>query len=472
MTLDILFPFQFHLDYSKIVYDKNDKILSTYLNKDDKWRFETNTNEVSDYFKKAIIAKEDKYFYYHPGFNPIAISRAAFQNISSGKVVSGASTITMQVARLLEPKKRNFKNKLIELFRAIQLEVHYTKDEILKMYLNLIPFGSNIEGIQAVSLFYLGKDCKNLSLGEALALTSIPNNPNKYNISKKKDLIVQKRGELIDLINAEKIFGKKEINSAKKEKFKTSRNKAKRTAPQFCLRMIRENPELNNIYTNLDFNHQKIIQELVRNYTQSLQRNRIHNASVLVINNKSSEVLSYIASNDFEDKKNNGEIDGIIALRSPGSTLKPLIYANAFHEGLITPKIKLPDYNIDYEIYVPTNFDKEKMGLVSAEDALIRSLNIPAVYLMDKVGKDKIINQLIDLNFDWLERNKEKIGLSGALGGLGTSVEEMAGLYKTLANYGNYERIKYLRSENLELRNEKLELDSASIEITKESCRN
>jgi class 3 adenylate cyclase len=242
VILNFVFPLQLEIDYSKIVYDRNGEVLATFLNKEDKWRFESDLSEVSQNLIDAVLEKEDKYFYYHPGFNPISIGRAMVQNITQGEVVSGASTITMQVARLIAPKDRTIWNKVRELFTASQLEVYYTKDEILELYLNLVPFGSNIEGVKAVSIFYLNKLPESLSLSESIALSLIPNNPNHLKIGKYNDRINRKKNIQIKKYMESEAFPKNLLDDALSENFHSKRVKRPNLALQIAnIEAIRQN---------------------------------------------------------------------------------------------------------------------------------------------------------------------------------------------------------------------------------------
>src|SRR6187399_3754596 len=217
LLLNLIFPLKTNVEYSTIITDKNGEVINAYLTKDQKWRMKTELNEISPLLRKTIIAKEDKYFYYHPGINPIAVIRATFKNIFRMKRTSGASTITMQVARALEPRKRNIGSKMIEMFRAFQLEWKYSKDEILQMYLNLVPYGGNLEGVKAASILYFSKNPDHLSLAEITALSIIPNRPSSLVMGKTNDLIVKERNRWLKKFANDKVFTEKEIADALNE---------------------------------------------------------------------------------------------------------------------------------------------------------------------------------------------------------------------------------------------------------------
>src|SRR4026207_33164 len=204
ILLSLIFPLKNNVEYSTIIADKNGEVINAYLTKDQKWRMKTELNEISPLLRKTIIAKEDKYFYYHPGVNPFAVIRATFKNIFRMKRTSGASTITMQVARALEPRKRNIGSKLIEMFRAYQLEWKYSKDEILQLYLNLVPYGGNLEGVKAASLIYFGQTPDYLSLAQIVTLSIIPNRPSSLVVGRDNGLIVQERNKWLHRFEEEK----------------------------------------------------------------------------------------------------------------------------------------------------------------------------------------------------------------------------------------------------------------------------
>ncbi len=206
LILNALFPLRINIQYSQIITASDGTVLHAFLSKDDKWRLKTELNDITPTLKKAIIYKEDKYFYYHPGINPAAIVRAIFNNTIKGKKTSGASTITMQVARMLDPKDRTYVNKLMEIFHAFQLEYHYSKNEILQFYLNLIPFGSNIEGVKSASYIYLQQEPDYMSLAQTVALSIIPNRPSSLLIGKDNERIIHERNKWLNRLKGDKIF--------------------------------------------------------------------------------------------------------------------------------------------------------------------------------------------------------------------------------------------------------------------------
>src|SRR5215218_2308999 len=250
LLFNFIFPVPSSIEYSTTVTDANGELVNAFLTKDEKWRMKTELDEISPLLRKTIIAKEDKYFYWHPGVNVLAIGRAALMNIFRMKRTSGASTITMQVARALEPRKRNIISKLIETFRALQLEWKYSKDEILQLYLNLVPYGGNIEGVKSASLLYFKKNPDHLSLAEITALAIIPNRPSSLVIGKANELIIKERNYWLEKFAADGVFGKKEIEDAKAEPLSAYRTSVPHFIPHLAYKLKSQSSET-NIKTNI-----------------------------------------------------------------------------------------------------------------------------------------------------------------------------------------------------------------------------
>ncbi|MGZ5190691.1 MAG: transglycosylase domain-containing protein, partial [Flavisolibacter sp.] len=323
--LNVLFPLKDKIEYSTIIQDANGEIVNAYLTSDEKWRMKTELNEISPLLRKTIIAKEDKYFYYHTGVNPFAVVKAGVKNILHFKTKSGASTITMQVARALYLRKRNMISKVVEVFRAFQLEWKYSKDEILQIYLNLVPYGGNIEGVKSASLLYFKKNPDHLSLAEITALSIIPNRPSSLVIGKSNDLIVKERNRWLGKFAIDGVFTNKEIQDAIEEPLNATRSSVPHFIPHLAYKLSSRSDQ-NNIKTNIILNTQLKIEKLTEDYVRSLRLKNIRNAAVIVIDNKSHKVISYIGSAGFRDTIDAGQVNGAAAVRQPGSTLKPLLY--------------------------------------------------------------------------------------------------------------------------------------------------
>ena len=261
LLLNVLFPLPDKVSYSVIIRDAKGEAVNAYLTPDDKWRMKTELDEISPLLRKTIIAKEDKYFYSHPGVNPFAVVRAAFNNVVHMKRTSGASTITMQVARALEPKSRTVWAKLVQVFRAFQLEWKYDKDEILQLYLNLVPYGSNIEGVKAASLLYFNKAPDHLSLAEITALSIIPNRPSSLVIGKSNDVIINERNRWLQKFAADGVFTDQEIKDAEAEPLTAFRRTVPHYVPHFSYKLKKASSD-HTIQTNIVLNSQLKIEKL------------------------------------------------------------------------------------------------------------------------------------------------------------------------------------------------------------------
>ncbi len=443
--LNLLFPFKNEIAYSPLVFDRHGELLFTRLTPDEKWRLYLQPADITPLMEQTILAKEDRWFYFHAGINPLAVARATFRNIFTGRRTSGASTITMQVARLLHPRKRTIGSKIIEMFRATQLEWLYSKKEILRLYLNLAPYGGNMEGIASASHFYFGKTPNHLSLAEITALSVIPNRPNSLTPGLHNDLIISERNRWLKWMVGRKIFSEKEIDDALHEPFDACRQKAIRLAPHLSHKLLQTGEHV--VQSTIDLNTQLKAEKIIGDYVNSLKLQGIRNASAIVLDNKTHEVIAYVGSANFFDTLDAGQVNGAKAFRQPGSTLKPLVYGLAIDAGLVTPKKVIADVPVNYQGYVPENYDLRFNGQVTMEYALMHSLNIPAVNTLHAVGKDKMVNSLVQCGFEQIRRDQGKLGLSMILGGCGTSLEELTGLYAMLANNGNYQPLRYLIGE-------------------------
>ncbi|MBK7569395.1 MAG: penicillin-binding protein 1C [Chitinophagales bacterium] len=446
-ALNLFFPLHVKIEYSQIVTADDGSVLHAFLTSDDKWRMLTELEEITPDMQSAIVFKEDKYFYRHPGVNPASIVRALYNNITSGNRTSGASTITMQVARLLDPKQRTYGNKFIEMFRALQLDMLYSKQEILQMYLNLVPYGGNIEGVKAASVLYLEKTPSVLSLAELTALSIIPNRPTSLRPGVNNDVIIKERNKWLERFRDANLFPEDIINDAIVEPFTAFRTQGPEVARHFCTRMKFQYPGDAIVKTTLNTEIQLKSEKILSDYIKQLWGFDIHNGAAIVIDNRTHQITAYVGSADFFNTADGGQVDGVQAIRSPGSTLKPLVYAMAFDAGITTPHSIIADVPVNYSGYSPENYDEDYHGNVSVEFALSHSLNIPAVKTLNQVGLDKFINTLIEGNFKSIEKKRNDLGLSVALGGCGVTLEQLTRLYASFANEGKYQHIKWLQSD-------------------------
>lgn len=444
LLLNILFPLHDRISYSTIITDDKGEVVHAFLSDDQKWRMQTTLEEISPLLRKTILAKEDQYFYYHPGVNPLAVIRAAGKNLFRMKRSSGASTITMQVARALEPRKRTYASKLIEMFRAFQLEWKYSKEEILQLYLNLAPYGGNIEGVKSASILYLNKNPDHLSLAEITALSIIPNRPSSLVPGKYNARIITERNKWLNRFAEQGLFTQKEIADALTEPFDAYRRAVPQRIPHLARKLKKEGTAI--VHTGIDMNAQNKTETVVADYIRSMKLRGIQNAAVLVVDNSSRQVICYVGSASFTDTADGGQVNGAAAIRQPGSTLKPLVYGMAIDEGLLTPKRIIEDVAVNYAGYAPENYDRQFNGEVSMEYALEHSLNIPAVKTLRALGKERFLEEMIRCGFVQVGKDRKKLGLSLILGGCGASLEELTGLYTAFANDGLYTPLQYRKS--------------------------
>jgi len=445
--LNWIFPVPDKVEYSTIITDDKGEVIHAYLTRDQQWRMKTELSEISPLLRKTIVEKEDRYFYYHPGINALAVFRAFGRNILRMRRTSGASTITMQVARALEPKKRTYWNKLREMFRALQLEWKYSKDEILQIYLNVVPYGGNIQGVKSASILYFGKNPDHLSLAEITALSIIPNRPSSLVMGRNNDKIVEERNKWLKRWAAEKVFSDREIADALVEPLSAGRGRVPSLVPQLAQKLRKRGGPI--VHSTVQLNMQLKLEKLVKDYSRTLALKNIRNAAVIVLDNQTHRVVSYVGSADFRDSADAGQVNGAAAIREPGSTLKPLLYGLCIDEGLLTPKRMITDVPINYDGYAPENYDRRFNGYVTMEYALEHSLNIPAVKSLKALGKDKLIRKLTDCDFHQIDRDRKKLGLSLILGGCGATLEELTGLYSIFASGGRYVRPLYVATDSL-----------------------
>ncbi|WP_107944240.1 penicillin-binding protein 1C [Campylobacter concisus] len=434
LILDQIYPLNLDAlkkDEAKILLDKNGEIINMKLSSDGIWRFHEQSFPNS--LKQCVILFEDRYFYYHFGVNFASIFRAFFHNLRSDNRI-GASTITMQVARLLEPSDRSYKNKIREIFRAFQLELHFSKDEILNLYLNLAPYGGNIEGAKAASFFYFGKELNELSYAQAALLSTIPKNPNKNRLDRVSNINALKN-RVIKMLYKANLIDLSAFKRAQAEPFKNVRIRAVVNASDYA------NVAFKNQISkaSLDLNLQKDMLKILKDAMFSLKAKNANNAAAVVIDNKKMSVVAFIGSHD--ERARDGKNSALNMKRNTGSTLKPFIYSLALDSGLITPNSQLIDTQIYLNEYVPKNFSNDFLGLVSAKDALNFSLNIPVINLDLKL-KDNSLYELLE-KVNLVDENKEFYGSSIVLGSAEMSLLDLAHLYTIYANGGVYRPLEF-----------------------------
>lgn len=428
--------------YSSAVYDSNGKLLKISLSLDDKYRLYIPFDEIPDNLKKSLIMYEDKWFYYHLGFNPASIIRAAF-SMARGARVQGASTITMQLARIMcNIDSTTIVGKIGQIFRAIQIEMFYTKDEILEAYFNLAPYGGNIEGVGAASIIYFDTRVQNLNLQQAMALAVIPQNPSKRNLALKKGI----EETTSAMSRLKKIWFQKYGNDEKDNL--SLPLYAEKKIPFFASHFVRfiQNKYYGEVFSTLDLNYQNLLEDIITRYLQNNKNKGAYNSSAMIVNYKTMDVLAYVGSASFFNKEIQGQVDGTKAYRSPGSTLKPFIYSLGMDEGIIHPMSMLRDVPKNYGFYTPENFDRSFFGIISATNALIHSRNIPAIELLGKLEEDSFYNLLKESGVKNL-KSPSHYGLALALGGFEVSMQDIAKMYAMLANLGESKELKFIKDQ-------------------------
>ena len=441
---DILYPISTHKikDTSRIVYDNSKSWLYTTTNYTQKWRFKPNIKRIDPIYIKMLINFEDKHFKQHLGVDIGALLRASYQLASRGHIVSGGSTLTMQVARLLEPKSRTISSKVVEIIRALQLEYHYTKEQILNIYLTLAPYGGNVEGIEAASWYYFGKHPYALSASEAALLVALPKNPEAYRPDKHPKRAKWARNRVLKRAYEAGILSHFLYRQALKEPIATKLYKFPRFAPHLALNLLKNSSKL-SIYTTIDGTLQKQLEAWAKERGKSLPTKA--SMALLIVENSSSKVRAYLGSYNMFNKKISGYIDMTSAIRSPGSALKPFIYAMGFEQHIIHPQTIILDKEVSFGNYHPHNYSRKFHGEVTISEALINSLNIPAVKVLYRVGTGEFIEKLQKV-VGKVHIPNNSATLPVALGGLGISLWQLTQGYVALANGGSAKSLTTLQN--------------------------
>lgn len=422
------------VSYSRAIYDRHGALLRLTLSVDEKYRKFTKLKNISPFVQEAILIREDRFFYFHPGVNPVALFKA-IASLPGGR--RGASTITMQTARLLyHLETRTIPGKLFQILCAFYLEFAYSKEQILEAYLNLIPLGQNIEGVGAASLIYFGKPASDLGAMEAITLCVIPPRPTfRTGSSPEAQADMQRFREI--LFNSWKSHHPEHANLTVAHVPLVASGPLPFKAPHFTEMVLRntDNADRNDIHTTLDSRLQAALERNIRGYVKSKGSIGVQNASAILLRTLDTRILAYAGSADFLDEKIAGQVDGTLARRSPGSALKPLLYALAIDRGLIHQRSVLRDAPIQFSTYTPENFEGEFLGPLSAQSALVLSRNVPAITIAAKLKRPDFTDFLKD-NGVAMPRTREYYGLAPILGGIEISMQELAGFYAALARDG------------------------------------
>lgn len=423
-------------DLSTQVLDRNGRLLRAYATPDGRWRLPVTVSDVDPRFIEMLQIYEDRRFRNHAGVDPLAMSRAAWQFLASARVISGGSTLTMQVARLLEPRaERTLGAKLRQIVRALEIERNMSKDEVLGLYLTLAPYGGNLEGIRAASLAYFGKEPKKLSLAEAALLVALPQSPELRRPDRSATVARAARDRVLDRIAKAGRVPADEVAFAKLEVVVAGRRPMPALAPHASDQTVAALPKQKLHRLTIDAALQKNLEDLARERAKALGPNI--SVAIIAVDNASGEVLARVASADYFDERRAGQVDMTDALRSPGSALKPFIYGLAFEDGIAHPETLIEDRPVRYGAYAPENFDMTFQGTVTTRRALQMSLNVPAVSLLDGVGASRLNARIAQAGGTLVLPKGEAPGLAMALGGLGIKLSDLTMLYVGLARGGN-----------------------------------
>ncbi len=423
------------LEMSHVVLDRDGKLLRAYATTEGRWRLPAGVKDVDPRFLKLLFAYEDKRFYEHDGVDVLALGRAAFQLVKQRHIVSGGSTLTMQVARLLEPREqRSFSAKLRQVTRALELEHALTKDEILSLYLTLAPYGGNLEGIRAASLSYFGKEPRKLSLAESALLVALPQSPELRRPDRFPEAARAARDRVLDRAATAGAVPRDEIARAKAQDVPRERKPLPVLAPHSADQVIGAEPDHRSHHLTIDAGLQKTLQDLARERAHALGPQI--SVAILAVDNETGEVRARVANADYFDERRAGQVDMTQALRSPGSTLKPFIYGLAFEDGLLHPETLIDDKPARYGSYTPENFDLTFQGTVTVRRALQMSLNVPAIAVLGKVGVSRLSARLAQTGAALVLPKGEAPGLAMGLGGVGIRLNDLVMLYTGLARHG------------------------------------
>lgn len=419
--------------YSTVVTSREGELLGARIAEDGQWRFPP-SDQVPEKFAVCLIEFEDRMFRWHPGVNPLAIVRAIRDNISSGKVVSGASTITMQVARMSRQKERNLWQKMTEAVLATRIEIRYTKDEILALYASHAPFGGNVVGLEAAAWRYYNRPAEDLSWGEAATLAVLPNAPSAIHPGKNREALKQKRDRLL-----KRLYDKGKMDSvsyvlACDEPLPDSPLPLPQHAEHLTDRLCREHPG-ERIQTSLSYSLQTRVGQTADRWNNEFASRGIKDLAVVVIDVDSGEILSYIGNANASSGRPGSKVDIASAPRSTGSLLKPLLYCALMQEGEILPYTLLPDVPVNLEGFSPQNFDRNFSGAVPADEALARSLNVPSVHMLRRFGVPKFHSLLKDAGMSTLTRSPSDYGLSLILGGAEGTLVDMTRIYASMSAF-------------------------------------
>ncbi len=417
----------FHVPYSTVVTDRNGELLGARIASDGQWRFPPR-NTTPEKIKQCLITFEDRHFYHHWGVNPVSTGRAAYQNLKNKRIVSGGSTLTMQTIRLARNKSRTFGEKFIEMILATRLEFRASKEKILSMYVSHAPFGGNVVGLDAAAWRYFGHSAEELSWAEAAMLGVLPNAPAMIHLSKSRQSLLNKRNRLLKQLYGRKIIDSSTYELAISEPLPDEPHPLPQIAPHLVSRFYQERNGKYSVST-IDRGIQTQIENAAERWSNEFNRSDIRNLAILVIDIQTNQVVAYCGNVNFKRKQSGNQVDVIQAPRSTGSILKPFLYYAMLQEGSLLPHTLLPDIPININGFTPQNFSLQFEGAVPASEALARSLNIPAVTMLQKYGAPKFHTFLRQIGLKTINRPASHYGLSLILGGAEATLWDVTNTY-------------------------------------------
>jgi penicillin-binding protein 1C len=440
-------PLEQAREVSTTIVDRHGKLLRAYAMADGRWRLPVDAaTDVDPTYLKLLFAYEDHRFYSPDGVDPLALGRAAFQLVTRGHIVSGGSTITMQLARLMEPRRqRSVSAKLRQIVRAVEIERQMSKEQILDLYLAKAPYGGNLEGIRAASIAYFGKEPKRLSLSEAALLVAMPQSPENRRLDRHPNAARAARDRVLDRMVEDGVVSDADAALAKSVPVPRLRKPMPILAPHSADNAMLSVKDKSVIALTLDAGLQQTLENLARDRAVALGSNI--SVAILAVDNASGDVLARVGSPDYFDDRRAGQVDMTRAVRSPGSTLKPFIYGLAFEDGFVHPESLIDDRPIRFGSYAPENFDMTFQGTVPVRKALQMSLNVPAVELLDRVGASRLSSRLKQAGANLELPKDEAPGLAMGLGGVGITLQDLVQLYSGLARLGNTRPLREIQDQ-------------------------
>ncbi len=422
----------FTTPYSTVLNSANGELLGATTALDEQWRFPI-SDSIPSKFTECIVHFEDEYFFYHPGINPFSFAKAFYQNWKADKVIRGGSTISMQVIRLSRAQPRTYLEKLYECFLALRLEVRYSKQDILALYAAHAPFGGNVVGLEAASWRYYKRAPFKLSWGEIATLAVLPNAPSLIFPGKNHELLLAKRNRLLDKLVTRKIIQESDASLAKEEPLPAKPQQLPEISPHVLANYKISNPKGSRVTSTLDERLQKMANNIIEKYHRVYSQNEIHNAAALIVDTKTGEVKAYVGNTQDPKNSNENAVDIVKSARSSGSTLKPFLYNKMQEKGQLLPNTLLPDIPTYISGYAPKNFNEKFDGAVAASNALARSLNIPAVRMLQDYGVESFYHDLKNIGFQTINRTPENYGLSLILGGAEVTLWDLVKNYRKMA---------------------------------------